>query len=56
MNVRKIIEELESRRRKKYPNKPYTFDRKNPKDWLMLQWEIDEKLSKLIKINQIINE
>jgi len=54
MNVRRIIKEIENNRRKKYPNKAYTFDRKNPKDWLILQEEIDKKLNKLLKISQII--
>lgn len=56
MNVRRIIEEIEDNRRKKYPNKAYTFDRKKPKDWLRLQEEIDKKLEKLVKIGQIINQ
>ena len=31
MNVRRIIQEIENNRRKKYTNKSYTFDRKNAK-------------------------
>ena len=56
MNVNTIIKEIENERRKKYPNKAYTFDRKNPKDWLRLQGVIDEKLNKLLKISQIIDQ
>ena len=56
MNVRRIIQEIEDNRRRKYPNEPYTFDRKNPKDWLRLQEEIDKKLNKLLKISQIIDQ
>jgi hypothetical protein len=56
MNVRRIIQEIENNRRKKYPKIAYTFDRKNPKDWLRLQDKIDEKLNKLLKISQIINQ
>jgi len=56
MNVRRIIQEIENNRRKKYPNKAYTFDRKNPKDWLRLTEAIDSELSKFIKIGQIINQ
>ena len=56
MNVRRIIQEIENNRRKKYPNKSYTFDRKNAKDWLRLQEKIDEKLNKLLKISQIIDQ
>ncbi len=56
MNVRRIIQEIENNRRKKYPNKAYTFDRKNSKDWLRLQEEIDKKLNKLLKISQIIDQ
>jgi len=56
MNVRTIIREIEDNRRKKYPDTPYTFDRKKPKDWLRLQEEIDKKLEKLVKIGQIINQ
>ncbi len=56
MNVRTIIRQIEDSRRKKYPDTPYTFDRKNPKDWLRLQDKIDNELSKLVKIGQIINQ
>ena len=54
MNVRILIEQIENNMREKYPNKPYTFDRKNGEDWLRLQDLIDKELNKLQKIREII--
>lgn len=56
MNVDILIKEIENSQRKKYPNKPYNFDRAKPKDWLRLKNRIDRQLTKLIEISKIINQ